>query len=125
MEAGAVFRLKHVAQPQPADLHLGRLGGAGMGIIGFKPALIVAAFGRRISGDLHRAGLAHRQHQIDDGIARRLRQIQRHRLIRLPRQGEGSAILKHTTRIGQRELPGGQQVAVDGEFRQPPAIRAQ
>ena len=123
--AGAVFGLEHVAQAQPADLHVGGLRRAGMGVVGLEAALLVAAFGGAVGRDLDRSGLSHRQHEIDDGVARRLRQVERNRLVGLAGQGERRAVLEHAAAACQGELAGAEQVAVDRRLGQAPAMRTQ
>ena len=82
----------------------------------------VAYPGRR---DLHRARLAHRQGEIHDRVARRLRQVQRRRLVGLVWQRERRAVLEHTRRLRQRKTPGRQQVAIHRHLRQAPGMGPQ
>ena len=52
-------------------------------------------------------------------------QVERHRLVGLAGQGERRAVLEHAAAALQRELAGGEQVAVDHPLGQSPAMRTQ
>ena len=60
-----------------------------------------------VVGDLHRARLADRQRQIDERVARALRQVERRRMVGLAGQRERRAVLEHAGGRCQREAAGG------------------
>jgi hypothetical protein len=70
----------------------------------------VRAFGE---GDLRAARLAHRECQVDDAVARALRQVERRRLVGMAGHGEGGAVLHDAGGGRNRELPRRQQVTVE------------
>jgi hypothetical protein len=106
-------------------LDVGGLRRAGMGIVSLETALLIAAFGRAVGRDLDRSGLAHRQYQIDDGVARGLWQVKRYGLVGFARQSEGGAVLEYPAAARQGELACSQQVAIDRGFGKTPSIRTQ
>ena len=72
--AGALLGLEQVAQAQPADLQLRRLRRGGMRVVGLERTRGVAALGG-VVGDFDRAGLADRQRQIHQHVARAVRHV--------------------------------------------------
>ncbi len=92
--AGAFLGLQHVAQPRAADLQLGRDGGGGLGVVRLERMRAVTAFGT-VVGDFHPAGLADRQRQIHQRVARAVRDIERRRMVGLAGQHERRAVLEH------------------------------
>ena len=84
----------------------------------------VAAFGRGV-GNLYRAGLTDGQCEINQHVARVVRDIQRRGMIGLSRQNEGRAVFEYPGGGCQREAAGRQQIAIQRIFDQAPGMRPQ
>ena len=122
--AGAFVGLQQVAHAQPADLQLRRLRRRRMRVVRLERPRGVAALGGAV-GDLDRARLADRQREIDQHVARALRQLERRRMVGLAGQRERRAVLEHAGGGGERETAGAEQVAIERVFHQAPGMRPQ
>ena len=122
--AGALVGLQQVAQAQPADLQFGRLRRCRVRVVGLERPCGVAALGGAV-GDLDRARLADRQRQVDQHVARAVRQFERRRMVGLAGQRERRAVLEHAGGGCEREAAGAEQVAIQRVVHQPPGMRPQ